>query len=142
VGNFSLEEVSQLNLQHTKETGQLFTHEALALAYDFTRGQPWLVNALAYESSFKIKIGKNRQKPLTVDLIREAKENLVKGRVTHLDQLADKLKEPQGVVRFHRFCREWKSMRSTVIASTIVSILDSLSVVQTDLRLPIPSTAR
>ncbi len=95
IGNFSPEEVRELYLQHTEATGQIFTPEAVTLAYDFTQGQPWLVNALAYEACFKIKVGKNRQTPITPDLIREAKENLVKGRVTHLDQLADKLKEPR-----------------------------------------------
>jgi AAA domain len=95
IGNFSPEEVRELYLQHTEATGQVFTPEAVTMAYDFTQGQPWLVNALAYEACFKIKVGKNRQNPITPDLIREAKENLVKGRVTHLDQLADKLKEPR-----------------------------------------------
>jgi hypothetical protein len=37
--------------------------------------------------------GKNRLNPITVDMIVEAKENLVQRRETHLDQLADKLKE-------------------------------------------------
>lgn len=95
VGRFSPAEVRDLYLQHTKDTGQVFTPEAIALAYDFTRGQPWLVNALAYEACFELLEGKNRQNPITPELIREAKENLVKGRVTHLDQLADKLKEPR-----------------------------------------------
>ena len=95
VGNFSADEVKELYLQHTQATGQIFTPEAITLAYDYTRGQPWLVNALAYETCFEIKAGKNRQNPITPDLIREAKENLIKRRVTHLDQLADKLKEPR-----------------------------------------------
>jgi hypothetical protein len=95
VGNFSPGEVKDLYLQHTKETGQVFTPEAITLAYDYTRGQPWLVNALAYEACFRIPTGKNRQNPITPDLIREAKESLIKRRVTHLDQLADKLKEPR-----------------------------------------------
>jgi hypothetical protein len=36
-----------LYTQHTEETGQVFTPEALDLAYELTMGQPWLVNALA-----------------------------------------------------------------------------------------------
>jgi hypothetical protein len=95
VGSFTAEQVRDLYLQHTAATGQIFTPEAVSLAYDFTRGQPWLVNALAYEACFEIPEGKNRQNPITPDLIREAKENLIKARVTHLDQLADKLKEPR-----------------------------------------------
>lgn len=95
VGNFTAGEVQALYQQHTDATGQVFTPEATALAYDLTRGQPWLVNALAYEACFKIAVGKDRQNSITVDLIREAKEKLVKRRVTHLDQLTDKLKEPR-----------------------------------------------
>lgn len=56
-------------------------------------GQPWLVNALAYEICFKIEEGKNRENPVTEDLVMEAKERLVQRRETHLDQLVDKLKE-------------------------------------------------
>ena len=47
--NFTAEEVSELYAQHTEATGQVFTAEATALAYDLTRGQPWLVNALAQQ---------------------------------------------------------------------------------------------
>ena len=93
VGNFSSEEVKDLYLQHTAETGQVFTPDAITLAYDLTRGQPWLVNALGYETCFEMSEGKNRQNPITPELILQAKENLIKRRVTHLDQLADKLKE-------------------------------------------------
>jgi hypothetical protein len=65
------------------------------LAYDLTRGQPWLVNALAYQACFEDPRGKDRSQPITADLILAAKESLILRRVTHLDQLADKLKEPR-----------------------------------------------
>jgi type II secretory pathway predicted ATPase ExeA len=45
--NFTAEEVSELCGQHTSDTGQIFTPEALQHIYDLTQGQPWLVNALA-----------------------------------------------------------------------------------------------
>ena len=95
MGNFSSAEVRELYLQHTAETGQVFDEEAVALAYELTRGQPWLVNALAYEACFEMPRGKNRSNPITGDLITEAKDNLILRRATHLDQLADKLKEPR-----------------------------------------------
>ena len=95
MGNFSPAEVRELYLQHTAETGQVFDEEAVALAYELTRGQPWLVNALAYEACFEMPRGKNRSNPITGDLITEAKDNLILRRATHLDQLADKLKEPR-----------------------------------------------
>jgi hypothetical protein len=60
-----------------------------------TRGQPWLVNALAYESCFRMPEGRDRALPIGAGLIDQAKENLILRRVTHLDQLADKLQEPR-----------------------------------------------
>ncbi|MCA1917394.1 MAG: ATP-binding protein, partial [Methanospirillum hungatei] len=60
LGNFTEDETRTLLLEHTKETGQLFEDEALASVWNLTRGQPWLVNALAYEVCFKIEEGKNR----------------------------------------------------------------------------------
>lgn len=47
--NFTAEEIGELFAQHTADTGQAFTPEAIALAWELTRGQPWLVNALAAE---------------------------------------------------------------------------------------------
>ena len=44
---FTKEEVATLYAQHTAETGQAFEPAALDKAYDFSRGQPYLVNALA-----------------------------------------------------------------------------------------------
>ena len=93
LGNFNEKDVRDLYLQHTEETGQEFTEDALKLAYDLTNGQPWLVNALAYEACFEMSEGKDRNNPITVDLINLAKDNIILNRATHLDQLVDKLKE-------------------------------------------------
>jgi len=56
-----------------------------------TRGQPWLVNALAYEVCFDMKAGRDRTQPITQQMIMETKENLILRRETHLDQLAHQL---------------------------------------------------
>ncbi|WPL16563.1 putative ATPase (AAA+ superfamily) [Thiorhodovibrio winogradskyi] len=95
LGDFNVDEVNALLSEHTRETGQVFTPEALARVWTLTQGQPWLVNALAYESCFRIPTGRNLSHPIDVDLIDQAKENLILRRVTHLDQLADKLREPR-----------------------------------------------
>ena len=58
-----------------------------------TCGQPWLVNALAYEACFGGATGRDRSQPIGVDAIDRARETLIVRRVTHLDQLADKLSE-------------------------------------------------
>jgi len=58
-----------------------------------TRGQPWLVNALADEVCFETKSGQDRARPVTAAMIEQAKENIILRRETHLDQLTDKLRE-------------------------------------------------
>jgi len=93
LGDFAAAEVSALLGEHTRETGQVFTPEARQRVWDLTRGQPWLVNALAYRVCFEMPEGRDRTRPVTVDLIDQAKEYLIVERVTHLDQLADKLRE-------------------------------------------------
>jgi len=93
LGNFTSLEIEQLYLQHTTETGQRFSNDVFPLAWDLTEGQPWLVNALAYEACFEMKEGRNRANEITAPMILQAKENLISRRETHLDQLTDKLGE-------------------------------------------------
>ena len=95
LGDFIQDEIAALYLQHTEETGQKFEDDAIELAWNLTQGQPWLVNALAYRACFKMKAGRDRSKPITAAMILEAKEAMIVDRVTHLDQLAYKLKEPR-----------------------------------------------
>ena len=93
LGDFTREEMEALYQQHTEATEQVFEPEALSLAWDLTQGQPWLVNALGYETTFRIKAGRNRERPITREKMEDAKESLILRRVTHMDQLGDKLKE-------------------------------------------------
>ncbi|MBS1220650.1 MAG: hypothetical protein H6R23_270 [Proteobacteria bacterium] len=93
LGDFNQTEVATLLQEHTTETGQAFTPEAVERVWILTQGQPWLVNALAYEACFDMREGRDRSQPVTVTMIEQAKENLILRRVTHLDQLADKLRE-------------------------------------------------
>ena len=93
LGDFSPDDVRALLSQHREETGQEWTEEAQDEVWNLTRGQPWLVNALAYESCFGNKAGRDRSRPLTLDAIRDAREQLIARRDTHLDQLTDKLQE-------------------------------------------------
>ena len=93
LGDFSRQEVESLLAQHTAETGQAFADEACAAIWELTEGQPWLVNALAYEACFKNKAGRDRGRPIFVAAIQEAHEQLILRRETHLDQLTDKLQE-------------------------------------------------
>ncbi|QIS12283.1 AAA family ATPase [Nocardia arthritidis] len=91
IGDFTRAEVATLYAQHTAATGQEFSCAALDLAYYYTQGQPWLVNALAAEVIDKMRI----QTTITDDHIDEAKERLILARATHLDSLVAKLTEPR-----------------------------------------------
>ena len=93
LGDFSPIEVRTLLKQHTEDTGQAWTTGAKDAIWSLTRGQPWLVNALAYEACFEDKAGQDRSRPVTEQAIRDACEQLILRRETHLDQLADKLQE-------------------------------------------------
>ena len=93
LGDFSAAEVRALLEQHTGETGQRWTGEAHAAVWELTAGQPWLVNALAYETCFRNQAGRDRSRPVTADDIHAARERLILRRETHLDQLTDKLQE-------------------------------------------------
>jgi hypothetical protein len=91
LGNFSEEEVQALYLQHTQETGQVFVDDAIAYAYEQTRGQPWLVNALADQVTTREV--PDRSKPITKEAMLQARDALILRRDTHLDVLIDRLKE-------------------------------------------------
>ena len=86
-----MEDVNRLYQQHTDATGQVFTSEAVNLAFHLTQGQPWLVNAIAKE--IVEYIAKDPAIEINVDLIEQAKEILIKRQDTHLDSLAERLRE-------------------------------------------------
>ena len=91
---FTKEEVATLYSQHTSETGQVFEPEAIEKAYEFSRGQPYLVNALARWCVEKIH-DEDFSQPITAADMLEAKEKLVRERGTHLDSLMEKAKDPR-----------------------------------------------
>ncbi|HZN70216.1 MAG TPA: AAA family ATPase [Micromonosporaceae bacterium] len=91
--DFTEADVRTLMGQHTADTGQEFTEDALTRAWEYTQGQPWLVNALARE------VVEEAQVPITEAITGEhidaAKESLIFARVTHLDSLLSRLYEPR-----------------------------------------------
>ena len=93
LGDFSRDEVLSLLAQHTEETGQVFTAGALETVWEQSRGQPWLVNAMAYEACFRNKAMRDRARAVTAETILDAREALIERRATHLEQLTDKLEE-------------------------------------------------
>jgi hypothetical protein len=93
LSNFTRENVHALVGQHTFEKGQSFEPPAIDLIYDLTRGQPWLVNALAKKCVWKI-VPQETKQTVTVANVREAKEMLIQDRAVHLDSLGERLKLP------------------------------------------------
>ena len=91
--DFSQENIRSLYTQHTQETGQVFTSEAIEYAFEQTQGQPWLVNALAYQACFRDV--QDRSVSITKEVLERAREALIKRCDTHMDALLDRLQEPR-----------------------------------------------
>ncbi|GAB2677331.1 ATP-binding protein [Nocardia goodfellowii] len=91
LGDFTKAEMAQLYRQHTAATGQEFDDKGIDLAFWYTQGQPWLVNALAWEIIGRMRV----RGTIGIDHVEEAKERLILARATHLDSLIDKLTEPR-----------------------------------------------
>ena len=89
--NFNVQEVGELYRQHTQETGQILTDRAVELAFNLTQGQPWLVNALAKE--IVEELVEDTTIAITPEHIEQAKEILIRRQDTHLDSLAERLRE-------------------------------------------------
>ncbi|QEP41880.1 ATP-binding protein [Ectothiorhodospiraceae bacterium BW-2] len=95
MGNFNEVECRQLYQQHTEATGQPFEEAIFAELWLDTAGQPWLVNALGHELTWKAVELRDRHQPITLRHYQAARERLIQSRATHLDQLSDKLCEPR-----------------------------------------------
>lgn len=93
IRDFSFDDMAALYQQHTEETGQEFTPEAVERAFGYTQGQPWLVNALAREVINEMRV--EPPAPITAGHFDTAKERLILARASHLDSLASKLNEPR-----------------------------------------------
>ena len=93
LGDLTRVETRALLAQHTTETGQTFTAEALETIWTRTAGQPWLVNALCYDACFRRGAGRDRSRAIAADDVLEAQERLILRRDTHIDDLAHRLRE-------------------------------------------------
>ena len=93
LANFMAEEVAALYAQHTTETEQIFTDEAVERAFYLTQGQPYLVNSLAKVAVEELVT--DTSQPIALTDIEKAKDILIQRQETHLDSLAEKLREPR-----------------------------------------------
>jgi AAA domain len=89
--DFNEGEVAALYEQHTSDTGQLFLPEAIAYAFQLSQGQPWLVNALAKEIVEDMVTDPSES--ITIEHFQQAKDILIQRKDTHLDSLAERLRE-------------------------------------------------
>ena len=85
--DFTQEEVGQLLAQHTEEAGQVYESAAVQAVWDYTQGQVWWVNALAYEMCKTRKAAPEREGAITEADVLEAKERLIKERYTPVGRL-------------------------------------------------------
>jgi hypothetical protein len=95
LGNFSREEALALWHQHETETGQTFDPAIWDELWEDTQGQPWLVNALGHQLTWKNTALRDRSLPIGLEDYKKAREALIQSRATHLDALSDKLSEPR-----------------------------------------------
>lgn len=93
LGSFTLADVAALYQQHTDDTGQVFTLAAIDHAFYLTQGQPWLVNALARQ--VVEDVAPNPEMAIAPVHLDAAKEVLIQRQDTHLDSLAERLREPR-----------------------------------------------
>ncbi|MDR2199667.1 MAG: hypothetical protein LBR53_09490 [Deltaproteobacteria bacterium] len=94
LSSFTIDEIRVLYSQHTEESGQIFENDAVERAWYWSEGQPWLVNALAFEVVVNI-LKNDFQKNVTAQLIDDAAERLIKNRDTRIESLLERLKEPR-----------------------------------------------
>jgi hypothetical protein len=91
LGDFTADEIAELYGQHTQATGQEFAKDAVDRVFELTQGQPWLVNALAYEVITEMGV----TGAITAGQVEDAKELLIRKWATHLDALVARLHEPR-----------------------------------------------
>ena len=95
LGNFSKEEIHELYMQHTRETGQQWDESCFPMVWEATEGQPWLVNALGHEVTYEMKENRDRSVVIIPEMIYRAQERIIYRRDTHIDILIYKLQEPR-----------------------------------------------
>ena len=94
IPNFTESDIAALYSQHTAATGQRFADGVVEAVWRWTRGQPWLVNAIANDCVAKIH-GNRFDETITVDDVDAAKEAIIRRRDTHVDSLMERMREPR-----------------------------------------------
>jgi len=93
LSNFSQIDIEKLFAQRTEETGQTINRDALEYIFEQSSGQPWIVNSLFMRATMQI-LPKDDYSTVTLEHIKEAREQMILARETHLDTLAVRIQEP------------------------------------------------
>jgi hypothetical protein len=93
LSNFQKEDIGRLFAQRTAETGQRISPDALDYVYEQSRGQPWIVNSLFKRATMRI-LNEDSAETVRLEHLREAREQMIRARETHLDALAYRLEDP------------------------------------------------
>jgi hypothetical protein len=94
ISNFQKDDIRRLFAQRTAETGQQITEEALDYVYEQSQGQPWIVNSLFQRATMRI-LNEESTETVTIEHLREAREQMILARETHLDALAYRMEDPR-----------------------------------------------
>jgi len=94
LSNFTQNDIENLFAQRTEETGQTINHDALEYIFEQSNGQPWIVNSLFKRATMRI-LQDNDYSTVTLEHIKEAREQMILARETHLDSLAYRMEDPK-----------------------------------------------
>jgi hypothetical protein len=92
--NFQKTHIAKLFAQRTAENGQAITPDALDYVYEQSMGQPLIVNSLFMRATMRI-LSPESIETVTLAHVREAREQMIVARETHLDSLGERLRDPR-----------------------------------------------
>jgi hypothetical protein len=92
LSNFTLIDIEKLFAQRTEEAGQAINRDALDYVYEQSQGQPWIVNSLFKRATMRV-LDEDSRETVTLEHIKEAREQMILARETHLDSLSYRLRD-------------------------------------------------
>ena len=93
LSHFTKGNIENLFAQRTEETGQAINRDAIEYVFEQSNGQPWIVNSLFKRATMRV-LDETSAETVTLTHVKEAREQMVLARETHLDALAYRLENP------------------------------------------------
>jgi hypothetical protein len=94
LSNFTKTDVEKLFAQRTEDTGQSINNDAIEYTWEQSRGQPWIVNSLFMRATIRV-LEEDDYSTVTLEHIKEAREQMILARETHLDALTYRMENPE-----------------------------------------------